>query len=451
MGDVNKKSKALAESVGSLAGKLTILGAAGVWGFKRQFIDTASEFEQFTAILETVEGSSDKAAKSMAWVSDFAAKTPYELGEVTDAFVKLRAYGMEPMNGLLKAVGDTASAMGKPLMQGVEAIAEAVTGEYERLKEFGIKAETKGNRVRFSYTDAAGKQQYKTVNKNNRAMIQGTLEAIWNARYAGAMEKQSRTWRGMISNLSDQWTRFKVKVMQAGLFDWMKGKLTDLLALVDRMAADGSLQRYAEMWSKKILSGMKEAWRMGVYLWDGFKKGKGALDKLAEALGGYDNLLKAVAATIAVKFLVQIGSLAVSLVSLASTAIPAVISAVNSLTVSVSALWVALAPVLAGLAIVAAAKVGSEAVGKAISEHQVAGMSTDTLKAMQARNDVMGGGPQTYQSRIIRTELAAREAEQELKAKLEITVKDDRLKITHLSSDKRFDVEADTGRLMVAH
>jgi phage tail tape-measure protein len=445
MADVNARASALAGSVGSLAGKLTLLGGAGIWAFKSQFVDTASQFEQFTAILETVEGGSDKARRSMDWVSDFAAKTPYELAEVTDAFVKLRAYGMDPMNGLLKSMGDTSAAMGKPLMQAVEAIADAVTGEYERLKEFGVKADTRGNRVRFNYTDKDGKQQFKTVDKRNRQMIQSTLEAIWNEKYAGAMDKQSRTWRGMVSNLSDQWTRFKVKVMQAGLFDWMKGKLSDLLKLVDKMAADGSLDRYARLWSVNIKAGMLEAWRVGTALWSGFKQIKAAVDKLAEAMGGYDNLLKAVAATIAVNFLVKIGLLTASIVNLAKVVIPA-------LTSSVTALWVAMGPVLAGLAIMHGAKVGSEAIGKAVSEHHVGGIDTERLKEMQGRINVMGGGSESYQSRLIQTELDKRSAKEKISAELKVTFdhKNQNFSVAKLKSSHGFDVDVDTGRTMVA-
>jgi len=52
--------------------------------------------------------------------------TPYPT-EVTDAFVKLKAYGIDPQAGALLAAGNAASAMGKGLNQAVEAIADAQT------------------------------------------------------------------------------------------------------------------------------------------------------------------------------------------------------------------------------------------------------------------------------------------------------------------------------------
>ena len=275
----NLAGKALggvAKGVGVSVNKIKQFGAAGLttakWGggilaglgfaFKRTFVDTAAEFERFRTILTTVEGSSVKAKTSMDWISDFAVKTPYELAAVTDAFVKLRAYGLDPKNGLLKTLGDTSAAMGKPIMQAVEAIADAVTGENERLKEFGIKAAIDGDQVRYEYTDKAGKQQFKAVDKNNRALIQSTLEAIWNEKYAGAMGAQSKTWEGMLSNLSDQWTRFKQMVMDAGVFDQLKSALNQVLDKINQMAKTGALQALAKDVAEGLIPTIKTLWVM---------------------------------------------------------------------------------------------------------------------------------------------------------------------------------------------
>lgn len=260
------------------------IGGAGIgYFFKKNFLDVAAEFERYKTILETTEGSSAKAQKAMDWVSDFAAKTPYELSQVTDAFVKLRAYGLDPTNGLLKTLGDTSAAMGKDVMQAVEAIADAVTGENERLKEFGIKGRKSGNQVTYEYTDRSGKQQTKTVDANNRAMIESTLTAIFNEKYAGAMDKLSGTWAGMISNLGDQWTRFTTQTMNSGPFDKLKGQLRGVLAEVDKMAADGRLAEYAAKTGEAISGLAAGAWELG-------KAIASTASTLAEWVGGWKNL-----------------------------------------------------------------------------------------------------------------------------------------------------------------
>ena len=275
-GNVTSKMK-------SLATEGLIAGAGLGYFFKKNFVDVASEFERFKTILETTEGSAAGAQKSMNWISDFAAKTPFELAEVTEAFVKLRAYGLDPTKGLLQTLGDTSAAMGKPVMQAVEAIADAVTGENERLKEFGIKAKKAGKMVTYSYTDRAGKQRSKTVNGENRKLIESTLSAIWNEKYGGAMDKLSGTWAGMVSNLKDQWSRFANNTMNAGLFDWMKTKLGGLLDRLNTMAANGELQAWAETTGKKFVEFAEGAWKLGNGIAD-------ATVKLKDFVGGWENL-----------------------------------------------------------------------------------------------------------------------------------------------------------------
>ena len=217
----------------------------GIAWFTKGAIEATSSMEQLETALATTEGSSAKASKAMSWITKFAATTPYELGEVGEAYARLRAYGIEPTDGTLRTLGDTASSMGKPLMTAVEAISDAVTGENERLKEFGIRASKAGNSITYFYKNAAGQDVKKKVQANSQDMIRATLAAIWNEKYAGSMEKQSRTWAGLMSNLSDQWTQFQVRVMRGGVFDLIKGKAEQLLVQVNKWADDGTLERWA--------------------------------------------------------------------------------------------------------------------------------------------------------------------------------------------------------------
>nr|DAP54408.1 MAG TPA: tail tape measure [Caudoviricetes sp.] len=227
-------------SGGFLSGGLgKFLGAVAVGAGVKSIIDTSAEFERYETVLGTIEGSSEKARAAMDWVADFAKRTPYELSEVTEAFVKLKAYGLDPMkDGLMQTLGDTAAAMGKPVMQMVEAIADAVTGENERLKEFGVKASKKGGQIAYSFTDSEGKQQTLQASADNRAEIQATLQTIFNQKYKGAMDKLSNTWEGLTSNLADNWQSLKREIGKAGLFDGAKRALKGLVDYLGQLSAD---------------------------------------------------------------------------------------------------------------------------------------------------------------------------------------------------------------------
>lgn len=273
-----------------LGGMLGLAGGGALFAFKKAFVDVAGEFERFETVLGTIEGSSEAAKKAMDWISDFATKTPYELTEVTEAFVKLRAYGMDPTQGLLMSLGDTSAAMGKPLMQAVEAIADAVTGENERLKEFGIRASKVGDKIVYEYS-ANGKTIRAAAKAGNRAQIQATLEAIWNQKYSGAMDKLSGTWEGTIAKISDHWVQFANMVMKSGPFELLKERVNGLLNEIDAMADDGRLQAIADDWGRKITYAFERIYDVVTKVYNFFVR-------FVDMVGGVENALMVVAGVI---------------------------------------------------------------------------------------------------------------------------------------------------------
>lgn len=235
-----------------------ILGGLGVSlggvALVKGVIDTGRQFEKFQAILETVEGSSEKARASLDWVSKFATQTPYELAEVTEAFVRMKAYGLDPTNGSLTSIGDAGSAMNKTIMQGVEALADATTGQFERLKEFGITSKTVGDQVTFFWTQN-GVAMEKTI-KKTQSEIATTIVDIFN-KFEGAMKKRSATLDGIMANISDSWTRFEQKIGDAGFYQEIKRRTQGLLDIFNRLDADGSLDRWAAGISRALVGTMR--------------------------------------------------------------------------------------------------------------------------------------------------------------------------------------------------
>ena len=53
----------------------------------------------------------------------------------------------------MRKLGDLASSTGKDFDQLAEAIIDAQTGEFERLKEFGIRASKQGDEVKFTFKE----------------------------------------------------------------------------------------------------------------------------------------------------------------------------------------------------------------------------------------------------------------------------------------------------------
>ncbi|QJD54322.1 putative tail protein [Aminobacter phage Erebus] len=241
---LEKKATAVGAAIGKAAG---IAGAAAVAGFTllgKSVLSTAAKFETYAATLETIEGSQEGANKALAWVKNFAKTTPYEVDELTAAFVKLRSYGLDPMDGTMTVLGDTAAGMGKRIDQVVEALADASTFQFERLRELGIVASQAGDQVTFAWTEN-GKAMTKTVKKTSEEVVK-FLNDTWNKKFSGAMIRQSKTWTGMMSNLGDSWTEFQLKIANAGFFDTVKNRLAGVMDQVAAWEADGTLDRIAK-------------------------------------------------------------------------------------------------------------------------------------------------------------------------------------------------------------
>ena len=213
---IGKAADRIKRSIFSLQTGMLALGAGAV---ARGFIRTASSLEKLKVQLKTVTGSTVKANVAFNQLVRFTTKTPYEIEEVTSAFVKLKAYGLDPSEEALTSFGNTASAMGKDLNQMIEAVADAATMEFERLKEFGIKSKQEGDKVMFTFQGVTTE-----VQKDSEA-IQAYLMNIGNTKFGGAMADQMNTLQGALSNLKGSWTIFQDQVMDAGVFDLIKVSL----------------------------------------------------------------------------------------------------------------------------------------------------------------------------------------------------------------------------------
>ncbi len=247
----------------TIAGVASSFAALGIGLIAKSFIDASAQFENFSAQLTVLKGSSEAAAQSMDWIAKFAKTTPYNLAEVTAAFVKLESYGLNATSWM-KTLGDTAAAMGKPIMSAVEAVADATTGEFERLKEFGIKAKNEGDQVSFRWT-ANGKEMVAS-SENTSTGIQDALKGIFS-KFDGQMDVMANTWKGITSNLGDHWDAFKRRVMDGedGLFEGAKEQAKNLLIALDELEKNGAMDTMADAVSNLVgimLDGFPTAFEM---------------------------------------------------------------------------------------------------------------------------------------------------------------------------------------------
>lgn len=239
---IGKSFAGIAAAVGGLVSATSAM---------QKLIATSREFDVLNAGLITATGSAEKATAAFKAIEDFATTTPYSLGQATKAFTQLVNLGLTPSEKALTSYGNTAAAMGKDLSQMVEAVADATVGEFERLKEFGIKARSEGDNVSFTFRGMT------TTVKKSAEEIEGYLIGLGQNEFASAMANRMNTLDGAISNLSDSWDGLFRAISSQGAGDLITSGVrmaTDAISELTAAISSGQLGTYLDAIAGKFKS-----------------------------------------------------------------------------------------------------------------------------------------------------------------------------------------------------
>ncbi|MCP4967441.1 MAG: hypothetical protein GY926_19685 [bacterium] len=408
---IGKTRKSLGNLAKQAAAAAVAIGSAFL-GFGTLAVKTAGAFESLKASLKTVTGSAEAANAAFAQIKSFASTTPFDLQQVTQAFIKLKALGLDPSEENLRSFGNTASAMGKSLNDVTEAVADASTGEFERLKEFGIKAASQGDQVALTFQGIT-----TTVGKNSKE-ITAFLREIGEENFAGAMEEQMGTLRGIMSNLGDNFDQFLVKVAESGPLDEFKALASEIR---DVLGGDDGL---AKALGKTLADAIKTVRKNLPQIIDGFKSfvnGTIALVsaavKLVDIIGGPGGLIGVL---ISLKGVSIATSLAMSGMGVAGGAIGAALVAAGLIVVHFEKKVAALRATTRGLTEdLAGARLQSGEHLKTLTSDELLNLkermkraSPETRAQIEAeinrREDLSGGGKEEQERVRTRNEVAAR-------------------------------------------
>lgn len=239
--NLSKSAKVAGAAVAGLAS----IVAATAYKAAQELVDSQRQLDKMSASLKTLTGSTQGARQALSILQDFARDTPYGLEQAVEGFRKLVALGLTPSEEALRSYGNTAAAMGKDLNQMIEAVADASTFEFERLKEFGIKAKQNKNDVEFTF------QGTTTVVKKSAADIEQYLLNIGNVNFAGAMADQANTLNGAIASASDSWSQLKMTLatsLDVGALAEPIRYIDDLIQELNAQVASGELAAEMRMW-----------------------------------------------------------------------------------------------------------------------------------------------------------------------------------------------------------
>lgn len=207
---------AVAASLGALFGGI----------FVRDLVNVNREFQSLKASLITFTGSVENADGAFRILRDFAKTTPFSLREVVSSFNILVAQGIRPTEAQLTAFADIAGGTSKSIEQFAEAVADATVGEFERLKEFGIRASKEGNQLTLSIGNFT-----KKINNDSDSIL-AALAEIGELQFAGGAARQAATLGGSITNLRDSFDEFLYSIGEAGFAGEMSKAIKALTAMI---------------------------------------------------------------------------------------------------------------------------------------------------------------------------------------------------------------------------
>lgn len=281
---VSNSVKSLTKTVAAVA--TTYVSAQALKSVSMSALESASSLEGYRSTLNVVMKDQKKAAQMMAWAVDFANKTPFETDSVVEATVRLQSYGIDAQKTMTR-IGDMAGVMNKDLMQAVEAVADAQTGELERLKEFGItKAmiEAKGAELYKNQTIINNKGQIVDQEKFNDALF-----ALMEDRFKGGMEIQAKSYKGLMSTISGVWKTGLAnmagisgtgEIIEGSAFDAAKEGLSWVATKMQEMANAGTFEQIG----KKIGSAVQTGVKYGKKVIDVAKKMKDSVTDTAKTI-----------------------------------------------------------------------------------------------------------------------------------------------------------------------
>lgn len=260
-----ESSKRADNAIINLTKRALSLGAAffgikGIGDASVGILRTGSAFENLEKQLRALTGSAQKAQAANDWIREFTANTPLQMEAVTNAFVRLKAFGLDPMDGSMQAIVDANERMGG----GAERLEGIITAlgqswakgkvqaeEMNQLLERGIPAwdllaQSTGKNV-------AELQKMVTAGELGREAVTGLIQAMGD-QAAGAAAANMNSMSGYVSNLRDEWSYFIEAVNDAGVFDYAKDNLAALLARIKELKENGQLDKWAQQISDAMIA-----------------------------------------------------------------------------------------------------------------------------------------------------------------------------------------------------
>lgn len=193
--------------------KIVGVALVAIGGFvTSKFVKIAGDFEQFDIAFTTMLGSAERAKALLKDITDFAAKTPFELPELVEGSKRLLAFGFagEKIIDTMRTLGNITAGVGREKMpQLILALGQVRAATRLRGQELRQFTEA-GVPLIEELAKTMGKEEKEIADLVSKGKVSFdlTYQALENltkdgGRFANLMVKQSKTLFGVFSNIKD--------------------------------------------------------------------------------------------------------------------------------------------------------------------------------------------------------------------------------------------------------
>lgn len=208
-------------------------GAVGA-AFNMSFVKTAASFERYRRQMNVLFEGPQQGKKAFDWVKQNAKETTLSLQQAMELATEMKAFGMNPMDGSLRIMEDTAAGRGWQYdkLHGALQQLEQMFAKQKILQEDAKVLTTYGIDVYKEIAKATGRSEKELREAGSKGKLGPiAIKALWHQlekESKGASAEAMKGWDGMISNLGDDWSQFQKNVMDRGVFDKLKNRVREL-------------------------------------------------------------------------------------------------------------------------------------------------------------------------------------------------------------------------------
>jgi lambda family phage tail tape measure protein len=217
-----------------------------LFGWQRSIVGANAELERSLAIMKNFSNETTKLARDLEArnfvdiITEKAANAPFSINAITDTFVKMKAGGIDPLNGSMNALIDGVASFGgtddvlKRASVAIQQMGGKGVVSMEELRQQLGEAIPNAINIMASSLGVTYGELVKQISEGNVA-AEPALTAMFREmemQLGGAAARMMTTWNGLMAQMSTQFTVLLRELGEAGYFQELKDQLTDILALL---------------------------------------------------------------------------------------------------------------------------------------------------------------------------------------------------------------------------